>query len=43
MRNQKNRDDAMMALYSPFLEAGFTKDDLKNLQKYLRKGGNNVG
>lgn len=43
MRNQKNRDDAMMALYAPFLEAGFTKDDLKNLQKYLRKGGNNVG
>lgn len=43
MRNQKNRDDAMMALYSPFLEAGFTKDDLKNLRKYLRKGGNNVG
>lgn len=43
MRNQKNRDDAMMALYTPFLEAGFTKDDLKNLQKYLRKGGNNVG
>lgn len=40
MRNQKSRDDAMMALYSPFLEAGFTSADLSLFNKYLRKGGN---
>lgn len=41
MRNQKNRDDAMLALYKPFLEAGFTTSDLKNMLKYIKKGGNN--
>lgn len=40
MRNQKSRDDAMMKLYGPFLEAGFTSADLSAFNKYLRKGGN---
>lgn len=43
MRNQKNRDNAMLALYKPFLEAGFTTSDLENMLKYIRRGGNNVG
>lgn len=43
MRNQKNRDNAMLALYKPFLEAGFTTSDLQNMLKYIRRGGNNVG
>lgn len=43
MKNQKNRDDAMLTLYAPFLEAGFTQQDVKNMLKYIRKGGNNVG
>lgn len=43
MRNQKNRDNAMLALYKPFLEAGFTASDLQNMLKYIRRGGNNVG
>ena len=43
MRNQKNRDNAMLALYEPFLEAGFTTSDLQNMLKYIRRGGNNVG
>lgn len=40
MRNQKNRDDAMMKLYDPFLQAGFTASDLEGFKKYLKKGGN---
>lgn len=43
MRNQRNRDNAMMELYAPFLQAGFTKQDIVNFNKYLRKGGNYVG
>ena len=43
MRNQKNLDNAMLALYKPFLEAGFTTSDLENMLKYVRRGGNNVG
>lgn len=43
MRNQKNRDNAMLALYEPFLKAGFTTSDLENMLKYVRRGGNNVG
>lgn len=41
MRNQRTRDDAMLAAYTPFLSAGYTSADLQNLMKYLRKGGNN--
>lgn len=40
MRNQKSRDEAMMKLYDPFLQAGFTAADLAEFKKYLRKGGN---
>lgn len=40
MRNQKSRDEAMMKLYDPFLQAGFTAADLAEFRKYLRKGGN---
>lgn len=43
MGNQESRDDAMMQLYAPFLQAGYSQTDLANLKKYLRKGGNNVG
>lgn len=43
MRNQRNRDNAMMELYAPFLQAGFTKQDMVDFNKYLRKGGNYVG
>lgn len=43
MRNKRNRDNAMMELYAPFLQAGFTKQDIVNFNKYLRKGGNYVG
>lgn len=43
MRNQRNRDNAMMELYAPFLQAGFTKQDIVDFNKYLRKGGNHVG
>lgn len=40
MRNQKNRDDAMMALYAPFLQAGFSSGTMQQFGKYLNKGGN---
>lgn len=43
MRNQRNRDDAMIELYAPFLQSGFTSQSLSNFNKYLRKGGNYVG
>lgn len=37
MRNQRNRDNMMMALYDPFLEAGFTTADLTNFRNWLRR------
>ena len=36
MRNQSKRDRAMLELYKPFLQAGFTSDAIKNWSKYLR-------
>lgn len=36
MRNQSKRDRAMLELYKPFLQAGFTSDTIKNWSKYLR-------
>lgn len=36
MRNQSKRDKAMLELYEPFLQAGFTSDAIKNWSKYLR-------
>ena len=40
MRNQRERDNAMMALYEPFLQAGFTPEDLTRFRNFLRRGGN---
>lgn len=36
MRNQSKMDKAMLELYRPFLQAGFTSDTIKNWSKYLR-------
>lgn len=36
MRNQSKRDKAMLELYKPFLQAGFTSDAIKNWSKYLK-------
>lgn len=36
MRNQSKIDKAMLELYKPFLQAGFTSDAIKNWSKYLR-------
>ena len=36
MRNQSKRDKAMLELYKPFLQTGFTSDAIKNWSKYLR-------
>lgn len=36
MRNQSKRGKAMLELYKPFLQAGFTSDAIKNWSKYLR-------
>lgn len=36
MHNQSKRDKAMLELYKPFLQAGFTSDTIKNWSKYLR-------
>lgn len=40
MSNQRSRDDAMLKLYDPFLQAGFTNADLTEFRKYLKKEGN---
>ena len=40
MRNQRDRDDAMLALYAPFLEAGYTTEDFNNWRKRIKRGGN---
>lgn len=43
MRNQEVRDNAMLAMYAPFLQSGYTADTIRQFNKWLRKGGNNVG
>lgn len=43
MRNQESRDNALLAMYAPFLQSGYTTDTIKQFNKWLRKGGNNVG
>lgn len=43
MRNQEARDNAMLAMYAPFLQSGYTSDTIKQFNRWLRKGGNNVG
>lgn len=40
MRNQINRDNAMLALYGPYLEGVFTKSTMDDYRKWLQKGGN---
>lgn len=40
MRNQRNRDNAMMQLYAPFLKAGFTTSDMAQFNRWLKQGGN---
>lgn len=37
MSNQKNRDMAMMDMYQPFLEAGFTQDQIQRMLKNFVK------
>lgn len=43
MRNQESRDNAMLAMFAPFLQSGYTSDTIKQFNRWLRKGGNNVG
>lgn len=43
MSNQEARDNAMLAMYAPFLQSGYTADIIRQFNKWLRKGGNNVG
>lgn len=43
MRNQEAGDNAMLAMYAPFLQSGYTADTIRQFNKWLRKGGNNVG
>lgn len=40
MSNQRSRDNAMLKLYDPFLQAGFTSADMNQFKKWLNKGGN---
>lgn len=37
MSNQRSRDNAMLKLYDPFLQAGFTNADLTEFRKYLKR------
>lgn len=43
MDNQASRDDAMLQLYAPFLEAAYTKGTRYNFNKHIKRGGNDVG
>lgn len=43
MSNQEARDNAMLAMFTPFLQSGYTADTIRQFNKWLRKGGNNVG
>lgn len=43
MRNQRTRDDAMLDLYKPFLESGYSSDVLQNVYNTYVKGGNRYG
>lgn len=40
MSNQRSRDNAMLKLYDPLLQAGFTSADMSQFKKWLNKGGN---
>lgn len=43
MSNQEARDNAMLAMFAPFLQSSYTADTIRQFNKWLRKGGNNVG
>jgi len=43
MRNQEARDNAMLAMYGPFLQAGYTANTIREFNRWLNKGGNYVG
>lgn len=43
MRNQRTRDDAMLDLYRPYLESGFSTSTLENVYNNYVKGGNRYG
>jgi hypothetical protein len=38
MKNQKSRDMAMLDMYGPFLEAGYSSKDLASFMKKFKKG-----
>ena len=40
MRNQRERDNAMLELYRDFLSQGFTDSTMSNWGRYIRRGGN---
>lgn len=42
MSNQETRDNAMLAMFAPFLQSGYTADTIRQFNKWLRKGDNNV-
>lgn len=42
MSNQEARDNAMLAMFAPFLQSGYTADTIRQFNKWLRKGGNYV-
>lgn len=40
MRNQRERDNAMLELYRDFLAQGFSNNTISNWNRYIRRGGN---
>ena len=40
MRNQRERDNALLALYDPFIESVTPNADYASWRRYLRRGGN---
>ena len=40
MRNQRERDNAMLELYRDFLGQGFQSNTMSNWNRYIRRGGN---
>lgn len=40
MRNQRERDNAMLELYRDFLAQGFSNNTVSNWNRYIRRGGN---
>lgn len=40
MRNQRERDNAMLELYRDFLAQGFSNNTISNWNRYIQRGGN---